>query len=70
MKSHDPMWRRLADSSSFNTSFLYVFAWSPHSYALEMLVLHHDSSCDICLDSYSATKTPFAVACGHIFCSE
>ncbi|THH06145.1 hypothetical protein EW146_g9706 [Bondarzewia mesenterica] len=33
-----------------------------------MLVIHPDSTCDVCLDPYSPDKTPYAIHCGHIFC--
>jgi len=35
------------------------------------LILHHSSSCDVCLDTYMSSdlnKQPHAIACGHIFC--
>ena len=40
---------------------------------LDMLQVHPDSTCDVCLDQYSLSnpaKTPHAIACGHIFCLE
>jgi hypothetical protein len=36
-----------------------------------MLVLHHSSRCDVCLDAYTwetPEQTPHAIPCGHIFC--
>ncbi|KAG1738517.1 hypothetical protein EDB19DRAFT_895081 [Suillus lakei] len=37
-----------------------------------MLVVHPGSFCDVCLDPYSIspgpTRSPHAIACGHIFC--
>ncbi|EIW75551.1 hypothetical protein CONPUDRAFT_140011 [Coniophora puteana RWD-64-598 SS2] len=33
-----------------------------------MLVVHPASLCDVCLDPYSNSLEPHAIACGHIFC--
>ncbi|CCL99508.1 uncharacterized protein FIBRA_01526 [Fibroporia radiculosa] len=33
-----------------------------------MLFLHPSSTCDVCLDSYSEDKAPYAIPCGHTFC--
>ncbi|KAK7461975.1 hypothetical protein VKT23_008407 [Stygiomarasmius scandens] len=39
-----------------------------------MLVVHAASCCDVCLEQYweenedSSVKTPYAIACGHVFC--
>ncbi|OSD08007.1 hypothetical protein PYCCODRAFT_377232 [Trametes coccinea BRFM310] len=33
-----------------------------------MLTLYKDSICDVCLDSYTVEREPYAIACGHVFC--
>ncbi|KAH9920011.1 uncharacterized protein BXZ73DRAFT_52374 [Epithele typhae] len=33
-----------------------------------MLVLHPDSQCDVCLESYHGHREPLVITCGHIFC--
>ncbi|KAI0360687.1 hypothetical protein OH77DRAFT_1393838 [Trametes cingulata] len=33
-----------------------------------MLVLHPNSRCDVCLDNYTATREPYTISCGHVFC--
>lgn len=34
-----------------------------------MLVVHPNSTCDVCLDNYaSGSQSPHAITCGHIFC--
>lgn len=34
-----------------------------------MLVVHPNSTCDVCLDNYaSGAQSPHAITCGHIFC--
>lgn len=35
-----------------------------------MLVVHPDSCCDICNESYDTKRVPHAIACGHIFCCD
>ncbi|KAF9648356.1 hypothetical protein BDM02DRAFT_2292481 [Thelephora ganbajun] len=35
-----------------------------------MLVVHPDSCCDICNESYDSKRAPHAIACGHIFCCD
>ncbi|KAF9788509.1 hypothetical protein BJ322DRAFT_640152 [Thelephora terrestris] len=35
-----------------------------------MLILHPDSCCDICNESYDPQRSPYAIACGHIFCCD
>ena len=35
-----------------------------------MLILHPNSTCDVCLDNYSnSAQSPHAIACGHVFCN-
>ncbi|KAI0067127.1 hypothetical protein BV25DRAFT_1281463 [Artomyces pyxidatus] len=37
-----------------------------------MLLIHPDSTCDVCLDPYSwatSDNTPHAISCGHVFCN-
>ncbi|KAJ7596834.1 hypothetical protein C8J56DRAFT_772777 [Mycena floridula] len=37
-----------------------------------MLLVHADSTCDVCLDPYNfdsgQSRFPYAIPCGHIFC--
>ncbi|TFK20056.1 hypothetical protein FA15DRAFT_647531 [Coprinopsis marcescibilis] len=33
-----------------------------------MLIAGTTSSCDVCLDSFSANKVPCSISCGHVFC--
>ncbi|KAI0685364.1 hypothetical protein BC835DRAFT_526699 [Cytidiella melzeri] len=33
-----------------------------------MIVLHPNSACDVCLEGYGASNSPYSIACGHIFC--
>ena len=34
-----------------------------------MLVVHPNSSCDVCLEPYGAgIKSPHSISCGHVFC--
>jgi hypothetical protein len=35
----------------------------------DMLVVHSASTCDVCLDGYSSSKSPpHSITCGHVFC--
>jgi len=33
-----------------------------------MLILHPQSTCDICAERYSTGNAPYTITCGHIFC--
>ncbi|KAH9950759.1 hypothetical protein B0H21DRAFT_686080 [Amylocystis lapponica] len=33
-----------------------------------MLVLHPNSTCDVCLEGYTGANVPHSISCGHIFC--
>ncbi|ESK94755.1 hypothetical protein Moror_14250 [Moniliophthora roreri MCA 2997] len=33
-----------------------------------MLVIDPSSTCDVCLDTYSPTRAPCILSCGHVFC--
>ncbi|KZP34033.1 hypothetical protein FIBSPDRAFT_720330 [Athelia psychrophila] len=35
-----------------------------------MLVVHANSTCDVCLESYSSgAHAPHSITCGHVFCA-